>query len=82
MNKDKILAAVIAMAIASAGFAYASDNNKEVVYLFAWAIGTAASILIQYLWYRKPASQAVLTVITLLLAVAAGADMYYAAFVF
>lgn len=80
MKNNKVIAAVVAMSLCSFAIACASNKPGFIVFVFAWIVGVFASILIQFIWYRKPFVSVLLVPITLIIAVATGLAVYFFAF--
>ena len=79
MNNKKI-AAVVSMSLCSFAIACASNKSGVIVFVFAWIVGVFASILIQFIWYRKPFVSVFLVLITIIIALTAGLAVYFFAF--
>lgn len=76
MNKEKLITAILSLAVCASAVAYTVQKNQLLVFLFAWIIGTAAALLIHFICFKKILSRLGLIFASLLIALIAGFCVY------
>lgn len=67
MSKDKMVVSMATMVLFAASFAIMSNKNWILVFAISWIMGVVSTLLIQYLWYKRPVPKIVLAILTVVI---------------
>lgn len=77
MSKDKMVVSMATMVLFAASFAIMSNKNWILVFAISWIMGVVSTLLIQYLWYKRPVPKIVLAILTVVIPAITCTCIYY-----
>lgn len=77
MSKDKMVVSMATMVLFAASIAIMSNKNWILVFAISWIMGVVSTLLIQYLWYKRPVPKIVLAILTVVIPAITCTCIYY-----